>query len=225
MDSPIKIKGKGTKESPSILSIETFGLDLQDMYVEFPSCAKMEGVKYIQGGHIVNTDGTDMFKDFQSLTSFNSDLSSLKNGMFMFEDCSSLSSFTSDLSSLTSGQLMFEGCKSLTSFTSKLSSLTDGNRMFEGCKALTSFSNDLDSLRDGTNMFRDCTSLETFESDLSNLKTGGLMFYGCNSLQSVKIKCTEANKALMAKYYLKIRKAATLEVSTDNGATWEVINE
>lgn len=47
-------------------------------------------------------DGTAMFQR-SSLTSFNSDLSSLTKGKSMFSDCSSLTSFSGDLSNLANG--------------------------------------------------------------------------------------------------------------------------
>lgn len=155
-------------------------------------------------------------------------LSSLTDGNNMFGYCTSLTSFTSDLSSLTDGSHMFDWCTSLTTFTSNLPSLTDGNNMFNRCTSLTTFISDLPSLTDGRSMFNSCFYLTSFTSDLSSLSDVGYMYsmFGfCISLQSVKIKCTEDNKSLMTKANLSIRSEATLEVSTDGGATWETIEE
>ena len=52
----------------------------------------------------------------------------------MFLACGSLTTFNSDLSSLTDGYQMFEGCNSLTSFASNLRSLAHGEYMFSRCK-------------------------------------------------------------------------------------------
>lgn len=171
------------------------------------------------------TDGWQMFLSCTSLKSFKSDLSSLKEGFRMFEDCSSLQSFTSDLSSLTKGRNMFQNCSSLTTFTSDLSHLMDGEYMFANCTSLSFFKSDLNSLIGGCCMFYKCSALTSFESDLSHLMDGEYMFHGCTSLQSVKIKCTKWNKSLITKKNLSICNDAVLEVSTNNGQSWEIINE
>ena len=104
-----------------------------------------------------------MFGGCSSLTTFNSDLSSLTDGSVMFTSCTNLTTFTSDssgspvnLSSLTNGQGMFSGCSNLTTFNSDLSSLTDGYQMFVYCSNLTTFNSDLSSLTDGFQMFDYC---------------------------------------------------------------------
>ena len=71
------------------------------------------------------TDGTEIFFE-SNLTSFDSDLSNLTNGVSMFGWCTNLTSFSSDLSSLTDGWSMFGRCEKLTSFNSDLSNLTNG---------------------------------------------------------------------------------------------------
>ena len=102
---------------------------------------------------------------------------------------------------------------------------TNGYDMFNGCTSLTTFTSDLSNLDRGRYMFQNCTSLTTFSSDLSSLTNSESMFRGCTTLQSVKIKCSTENKDMMTKAKLYIRSEAVLEVSTDNGATWETINE
>ena len=52
----------------------------------------------------------------------------------MFYNLTNLTTFISDLSSLKNGGSMFSGCTALTSFDAKLSSLTDGTMMFSKCK-------------------------------------------------------------------------------------------
>lgn len=90
------------------------------------------------------------------LVTFDSDLTSLENGLGMFTGCSNLTTFNSDLSSLTIGTEMFTMCENLTSFTSNLSRLTNGSWMFSQCYNLTSFSSVLTSLTDGDGMFHSC---------------------------------------------------------------------
>ena len=80
-----------------------------------------------------------MFESCNSLTSFNSDLSSIENGSSMFYECRNLKQFTSDLSSLSMGAYMFVDCPKLQ-FVSDLSSLKSGLQMFNLCKL------DIDSL-------------------------------------------------------------------------------
>ena len=121
-----------------------------------------------------------------NLTTFNSDLSSLTEGINMFSYCSNLNTFNSDLSSLTDGTTMFYGCSNLNTFNSdssgspvNLSSLEIGFDMFALCSNLNTFNSDLSSLTDGTNMFLNCSSLTTFTSDLSSLEIGNDMFTNC----------------------------------------------
>ena len=61
-------------------------------------------------------------------------LPKLEDGSKMFENCTTLTTFISDLSSLTNGTQMFNGCTDLTEFKSYLTSLTNGQRMFNDCK-------------------------------------------------------------------------------------------
>jgi hypothetical protein len=121
------------------------------------------------------TIGSHMFYNCTNLTSFNSDLPKLDNGIGMFNDCTNLTSFTTDLSSLTIGYNMFQGCSSLTSFSSDLSSLTDGRDMFSGCPLL-SFSSNLGSLTNGEGMFDECyldaASMEIIANTLPNTTNG-----------------------------------------------------
>ena len=147
---------------------------------------------------------TGLFYDCATLTSFNSDLSSLTNGRFMFSHTKTLKSFDADLSSLTDGARMFYYCSALTTFISDLSNLTEGDGMFSrcnfnmfntdlssltigsdmfsNCSNLTSFRNNLSSLTNGYNMFYYCTNLTTFNADLSSLVDGSHMFDGCSKL-------------------------------------------
>ena len=69
-----------------------------------------------------------------TLSEFDSDLSSLRDGSAMFAACNNLTSFSSDLSNLMNGTGMFASCVNLNSFSSDLSSLTDGISMFYDCK-------------------------------------------------------------------------------------------
>lgn len=129
-------------------------------------------------------NGSLMFYNCTNLTSFSPDLSSLTDGYSMFRGCSQLTSFSSNLSSLTNGDSMFHSCTNLTIFTSDLSSLTNGDMMFFNCDNLTSFTSDLPNLTIGYNMFQSCDKLTSFSSDLSNLTDGQYMFYWCENLTS-----------------------------------------
>ena len=126
--------------------------------------------------------GEGLFYNCDELTTFDSDLSSLKSAVNMFSYSEKLSEFTSDLSSLTNGYWMFNQCKNLTSFTIDLSSLTNGNSMFYYCSKITTFNSDLSSLTNGYYMFYGCNNLTTFNSDLSSLTNAYYMFYGCENL-------------------------------------------
>ena len=127
-------------------------------------------------------NGPSMFRGCFNLTTFESDLSSLTNGLNMFANCENLSSFKIDLKSLTYGRAMFANCSNLTSFTSNLGSIGGGLNMFANCSSLTTFSVDLKSLIEGWNMFSNCSNLSSFVSDLSSLTRGRYMFNGCSNL-------------------------------------------
>lgn len=205
-DHTAENKGNNTAEKPYVITnddgfadIQT--INLENRYAELPKFERHTNIVSVEGGKITNTNGNDMFAECTSLTTFSSDLSDLMESNYMFWGCTSLKSFTSGLKSLKSGGAMFFGCTSLSSFSGDLGSLTNGWKMFYGC-----------------------TSLTTFSSNLSNLTKGSLMFHRCSSLQSVRIKCKKWNKSLMTKSNLSIRQEATLEVSTDNGATWEEVD-
>ena len=136
------------------------------------------------------TNGINMFWDCYELSYFISDysgspvnLSSLTDGDYMFYNCTALTTFTSDLSSLTSAKSMFYNCNALTTFTSDLSSLTYGNSMFGGCD-FTRFNYNLPSLTNGSSMFYNCSNLTTFTSDLSSLTSGYDMFENCSKLST-----------------------------------------
>ena len=113
------------------------------------------------------------------LSEFNSDLSSLRDGIAMFTGNTNLTSFNVDLPKLTNGDCMFALCSNLTSFNIDLPNLTDAENMFFGCSGLNSFTSDLSNLTNGLWMFTDCISLSTFNGGLPNLTNGWAMFKGC----------------------------------------------
>lgn len=145
------------------------------------------------------TDGEYIFHDYNTIVSFNSDLSSLVNGGYMFYSCTNLTSFNGDLSSLTDGHGMFYSCTNLTSFPSDLPSLTNGYGMFSQCP-ITSFPSDLSNLTDGSYMFVDCSNLVSFSSDLSSLTTGEGMFWGCTALESFSSDLSSLTNGYMMFY-------------------------
>ena len=145
------------------------------------------------------TDGEYIFHDYNTIVSFNSDLSSLVNGGYMFYSCTNLTSFNGDLSSLTDGHGMFYNCTNLTSFPSDLSNLTNGYGMFSQCP-ITSFPSDLSNLTDGSYMFDGCSNLESFSSDLSSLTTGEGMFWGCTALESFSSDLSSLTNGYMMFY-------------------------
>lgn len=124
------------------------------------------------------TDGSYILSEC-SLTTFNSDLSSLIFCDSMFIGCYNLTSFSSDLSSLTDAYGMFIGCSNLTSFSTELPSLMNGYGMFSYCDNLTSFNSELPSLTEGEFMFDSCFNLTSFNSELSSLMNGESMFDSC----------------------------------------------
>ena len=134
------------------------------------------------GNHLMywQTDGlTDCMLMFTggSITTFDSDLSSLINGSYMFNGNQLIKTFRGDLSSLVNGEAMFDS-SFLESFESNLSSLDYGYQMF--CNSeLTSFNCNMSKLTKGVAMFLDCSNLTTFTSDLSSLTNGNGMFDGC----------------------------------------------
>ena len=143
-----------------------------------------ESLADLEDGNPTNDFNNGMFSYCDSLTTFTSDLSSLKYGDYMFSYCHNLTTFDSDLHFLTNSKCMFCGCDSLTTFNTDLSSLTDGNSMFYNCDNLTTFTSDLSSLTNGESMFDECHNLTTFDSDLSSLTDGNSMFYNCKKLTS-----------------------------------------
>ena len=125
------------------------------------------------------TNGSMLFQNNTSFTSFNSDLSNLTDGEFMFYS-TSLESFSGDLSNLTNGFCMFS-IASLKSFSGDLSSLTNGNNMFYN-SSLESFSGDLSSLTNGEGMFfntkLDATSLANILHFINTPTTKGTINIG-----------------------------------------------
>ena len=108
-------------------------------------------------------DGTELFSSARALVSFYSDLSSLTTlsnvsnaNKYMFANCSSLTTFEANLSSLKQSSGIFMGLSKLSSFKGDLSSLTNGQAMFMGCFSLTSFSSNLSSLTSAPSMFTNC---------------------------------------------------------------------
>ena len=176
-----------------------------------------EGLGDLEQGDYGDNNG-GMFYCCNALTTFTSDLSSLKNANRMFGNCSNLDSFSSELPSLTNGESMFSGCYNLTTFNSNLSSLTNGYEMFANCALtswninlssltngwsmfrncpLTSWNIDLSSLTDGVGMFEFCVALESFNSDLSSLTNGSYMFGDCKldtaSIQNIADTIKDVN--------------------------------
>ena len=80
------------------------------------------------------------------LVNFDSDLSSLENGINMFCYNFNIKNFKSNLSSLTRADYMFNGCEYLESFEADMNSLVSGGGIFNYCERLKSFKGNLDSL-------------------------------------------------------------------------------
>ena len=99
--------------------------------------------------------GYGMFAFYSNLTSFDSDLGSLKGGQGMFLLCMGLESFSVSLPKLTDGSYMFALCENLTSFKSNLPSLTHAPNMFNGCKL------DTESVQNIANSINDVNDLPT----------------------------------------------------------------
>ena len=104
---------------------------------------------------ILGGGSSENLSPFADITSFDSDLSNVKNASMSFGGATKLTSFKGDLSNLINGLMMFTGCEKLTSFHSDLSSLEVGNLMFYGC--------DLDE-----------ASLKNISSTIKNVKGDGL---------------------------------------------------
>ena len=154
---------------------------IQNGLYMFSSCSSLTSV---ESDFSSLENGERMFYRCGGLISFYNELSSLSNGTCMFASCYNLVNFTPDLSSLKSGSHMFYNCSALKAFSSNLSSLNDGSTMFHDCFALTAFHSDLSSLINGNNMFNGCTTLAEFTSDLNSLISGERMFNGCKTLTS-----------------------------------------
>lgn len=124
-----------------------------------------------------------------SLSVFDSDLSSLTDGMAMFNG-SPMISFNSNLNSLINGDMMFYGTENLTTFNVNMPSLTSALGMFMSSN-ITTFKSNMPSLKIGCfylgfGMFNSCAQLSSFEGDMHNLINGDMMFQGCNKLSSFK---------------------------------------
>ena len=129
------------------------------------------------------TNGSYMFYQRSSLTSWNVNLPKLENGTDMFNSCARLASWNVDLPKLENGNQMFNGCAALTSWNVTLPELTNGNRMFYYCIYLASWNGALPKLENGTDMFGN-TSLASWNVDLPNLTNGRNMFRNCARLAS-----------------------------------------
>lgn len=113
----------------------------------------------------------------------NLDTNNIIDGSFFFSNCKSLTSFISDISSIKTGDAMFHGASLMSEFKSELPLLERGPAMFRQT-AIQIFDIDIPKLYYGIRMFLGCTSLSHFESDLSSLVNGSEMFSGCSSLTS-----------------------------------------
>ena len=141
------------------------------------------------------TDGSLMFYNCTSLTSWTVELPNLTEGSYMFYNCTKLTSWTVELPKLTYGNYMFYGCSKLTSFAGDLTNLTEGSYMFRNCTSLTSWTVELPNLTNGSNMFYNCSKLTSWTVELPNLIYGSSMFSGCNALTSFNAG-TEGLKSL-----------------------------
>ena len=179
--------------------------NVESINKKYLGCKTVEEIQAIDSDYLVNDiiDGvwsqsladleygcdsryTGLFDSCETLTSFNSDLSSLINGDYMFYWCENIKSFSADLPNMTSAEGMFDWCEYLESFSAdsngtpvNLSKLTNGSDMFRGCKSLTSFSSNLSNLENGYCMFGYCDNFTSFNSDLSSLTDGEEMFECC----------------------------------------------
>ena len=177
-------------------------IDIPDVQYKYKGCKNVNGIKAVDANYLENdivdgkwtellsdlTEGVNMFRENENITSFTSDLSSLTSGRLMFSKCSNLATFTSDLSSLTNGDGMFDSCSNITSFKySDLSSLTTSGSMFIRCDKLSTFNSDLSSLTNGHGMFCFCSKLTSFTSSLSSLTHGQYMF-DSNKLDAPSVK-------------------------------------
>jgi hypothetical protein len=154
---------------------------------------------YIETGNITN--GNTLFKHVNTLTTFNSDLSSLKNGNSMFYQ-TSLSEFVGDMPLLYSATSMFgniEG-KSLKTFIGDISNVYHADSMFEN-SGLETFIGDLSNVYDAYNMFTGCKlstdSVECIADTIS--KRNGTIHIDINSE-------TPNNRENAAFWYMKNNK-------------------
>lgn len=136
-----------------------------------------------------------------ALTSFEYNLPSLIDGSYLFSDCSSLTSFNGKLSNVRILDNSFYNNTNLTTFVTdsldniesatsafyktkisewkyNLPSLKNAENMFKNCSNLVTFIGDLSSLKNGSSMFSSA-SLTTFQSPLTKLEIGDGMFSGC----------------------------------------------
>ena len=127
------------------------------------------------------TDGSGMFSDTATLTSFEIDLPLMEKCEGMFAWCENLIKVVSNMSNVINGKRTFIDCKSLETFCGDLSSLTNGYQMFKGCTNLKHFVSDLSSMKIISNVsnyeemnsefLSDCP-LETFKASLKSLVNG-----------------------------------------------------
>ena len=136
-----------------VLNGEVLKGNLNFEETKYSFCKNLEDIKAIDPNYLTNDiiDGvwserlddlevggngswnSGMFRRCNNLTSFNSPLPKLINGVGMFYGCLNLSSFNINLSKLIKGAMMFGNCIKLTSFNSNLSSLINGADMFYNC--------------------------------------------------------------------------------------------
>ena len=126
------------------------------------------------------------------LVSFDSDLSSLENGIQMFSLNWNIKSFKSNLSSLKQADLMFYYCQNLESFDADLNSLEYSGGMFKDCYRLKTFKGNLDSYGAWHELFPEWSPLtdnggSPIETIHTSLKNCNYIYMNYDNLHSLTI--------------------------------------
>ena len=127
----------------------------------------------IESEKIVN--GSGLFNGNSSFQKWDSDLSSLENGMAMFYYCTAMDTFScNNLNKLVNGEQML-GHTKIQSFAYDMINLENAAGMFYNCTNLTNFKSNLNSLTRADGMFDSCTltdeSIHNIASGLNRFPT------------------------------------------------------
>ena len=185
---------------------------------------------YSEDGISANSDSSQLFYSFSSITTLNLtslDTSNVTDMHSMFAYCSSLTSLdlsNFDTLNVTNMSGMFQDCSSLTTLNLSnfdTSNVTNMASMFSFCSSLTTLnlsSFNTSNVTDMSSMFQNCNSLATLNLssfNTLNVTNMSFMFIRCNSLTTLNLSSfNTSNVANMSSMFYECSKLTEIKVSS-----------